>query len=205
MGGIPDMHSSTDSYIDFQKIFNEKSSKDVDHVRSRANALAHKFGIAEFSDEEIKKFCKNANFIDCIRFRSLEMERTTATSKGALIASEIADNNVNMFWYVVYRAALKFQVAHKRFPGETVKTPEEVARDGEELLQIASQFVQEVTGAPCAADLKNYVQEMYGKKKNFFTPKIIFFFFTPSQNSMGKWGTALNCLCDGRCLFSRSD
>lgn len=58
-------------------------------VTARVDALLKKAGKpADFiTKEEIAEFCKNANILHCIRYRSLEQEYSANTAKTSLIGT----------------------------------------------------------------------------------------------------------------------
>jgi len=118
-GSIPDMTATTNGYIQLQKIYQDKASQDVEAVRTRVNNILKKIGKAEdfISLEEIKKFCKNINFIQVIRYTPLFKEYSSQFAAQAQLTAELRNPETNLVWYIALRAAKRFELKHKRFPG----------------------------------------------------------------------------------------
>eukprot|EP01114_Cavostelium_apophysatum_P008684 TRINITY_DN2138_c0_g1_i2.p1 TRINITY_DN2138_c0_g1~~TRINITY_DN2138_c0_g1_i2.p1 ORF type:complete len:556 (-),score=166.03 TRINITY_DN2138_c0_g1_i2:41-1624(-) len=157
MGSIPDMTATTTGYIAIQRIYQEKAAKDVQAVFDRVQNILKSVGKSGdfISAEEVKKFCKNAQFIQSIRYRSLEEERAAATAKSSDIASKVGDDESNVAWYVMFRAVDRFFTQHKRYPGWE---DSQVQGDVEILRQTVNQILTEI-GVSANVDDK-YVQEM---------------------------------------------
>jgi len=118
MGSIPDMTATTTGYITLQKIFQEKANQDVEEVSKRVRAHLQKVGRSEtsISADDIKLFCKNAHFLQVIRYRSLEEEYNPSTAKSSELASKVV-SDTNVIWYIMLRAARRFYTQHHRHPG----------------------------------------------------------------------------------------
>jgi len=155
MGSIPDMHATTTSYIALQRIFIEKASQDVEAVTKRVKNILKSVGKQEdlISADEIKKFCKNSHFLQCVRYRSLEDER--ASPKTADLKSRINDPDSNAVWDVALRAADRFEAVHKRYPGAVEASVED---DIVALKKIAQDITTELKLDTPIDD--KYVQEL---------------------------------------------
>jgi len=141
MGSIPDMTATTNFYIGLQKVYQEKAARDVAAVEERVNATLEKIGNpSPISHDDIKKFCKNSSFLQVLRYRSLEEERTSPKSN--LIAGEL---NNNLVFYVVLRAADSFYTKNHRLPGSS---DDKVQSDVEELKGLVASLLSSmgVTG-----------------------------------------------------------
>jgi len=142
-GGIPDMTATTEFYIQIQKIYQQKAADHAAAVSKRVKATLQAVGKPEdsISEDDIKKFCKHAAFLNCLNYRSLDDERHPSTAKSSLIASEIADENSHMNWFVALRAADRFYTAHGRYPGNEDK---QIEGDLPVLKKITEDMLREI-------------------------------------------------------------
>jgi len=93
--------------------------------------------------EEIKTFCKNSNFLNVLRYRTLEEERNPKTAKGSLFASQLSEDPVsNIVWYFALRGVDIFYTQHKRYPGSEDST---VAADVETLKAIVQKLLSDLS------------------------------------------------------------
>jgi len=142
-GAIPDMHSTTEGFIALQKIYGDKAARDVEAVASRVKTLLSSVGkpLDWIKPDQIKKFCRNSQFITMVRYRSLEEEHNPQTAKKDLIASKLSSNkNDNIVWYIVLRAAELFNKKVGRYPGSE---DAHVHADVEELKKYVRQLLDE--------------------------------------------------------------
>jgi len=158
MGSIPDMTSSTEGYINLQKLYQQQAAHDVAAVATRVGAILKTLGKPHdfISNDEVKLFCKNANFLGCIRYRSLEEEYSPKTSKSSFIASQLADKDSNLTWYVALRGADRFFNQQNRFPGSD---DSKVKADVEGLKKCIAELFVELGIGSSTIDTK-YIQEM---------------------------------------------
>jgi len=156
-GAIPDMTASTDNYIALQKIYQAKAIKDFDAVSVRVHAALKQIGrdADSIPAETIKKFCKNSNFLSFIRYRSLHEERDPSTAKVSYLASELADKESNMNWYIALRGVDRFYTQHHRYPGDVDAN---VAGDVTALTSIVAQLLAELNLKDVTID-DRYIQE----------------------------------------------
>jgi len=156
-GAIPDMTASTEGYVALQKIYQAKAIKDFDAVTARVQAALKQIGRDSDSipAETIKKFCKNANFLSCIRYRSLHEERDPSTAKVSYLASELSDKESNINWYVALRGVDRFYTQHHRYPGDVDAN---VVGDVAALKQIVAQLLAELNLKDVTVD-ERYIQE----------------------------------------------
>jgi len=117
-GAIPDMTALTQYYIDLQNVYNTQAAAHVEAVTKHVHAILIKLGkpTDEISEEEIKRFCKNAGFLCCIRHSQLEKEYNATADTFPKDALE-GDWQGNGPWYLVYRAAQRYRQIHNKFPG----------------------------------------------------------------------------------------
>jgi len=154
MGSIPDMTASTQTYIDLQKIYQEKALADATAVETRVKAtLAHLNKPNFISTEEVKKFCKNSMFLQVLHYRSFDDEHKSA--KASTIGSELQNGSTGMIFYVLLRAAGRFFTKHNRYPGSSDDT---VEADGKALHDLVHELLKEL-GVSATVDEK-YVKEI---------------------------------------------
>jgi amyloid beta precursor protein binding protein 1 len=124
-GSVPDMVSNSDAYIALQTIYVNQARQDQDAITATVKESLTRLGKdpSSISDFELKTFCKNAHFIDLVRTRSYEAERTETdcpmdpfgcpTFEGWEIECD-----TDKIWYVLLRAADVFRATHGHYPGE---------------------------------------------------------------------------------------
>jgi len=156
-GTIPDMHASTEGFIALQKLYQQQATKDLDAVSFRTRAILQRIGKPQdfIHVDELKLFCKNANFLVCMRYRSLEEEYTAKTAKNSFIASQLGENS-NVVWYIVLRGADRFHAQYHRFPGSI---DAEVDSDVAKLHKVVGELLGELgIGSSTVED--KYIREM---------------------------------------------
>jgi amyloid beta precursor protein binding protein 1 len=147
-GSLSDMTATTEGYITLQTLYQTKANEDVAAVTARVKAALAQIGKPEdfISAMDIKTFCKNANFLNCIRYRSLDEERKAATAKSSLFATQLAsapeETSFNIVWYFMLRAADRFYTEHKRYPGSDDAT---VQQDAVALKAIVDKLLAELS------------------------------------------------------------
>lgn len=119
-GTLPDMHSSTQCYLDLQKIYKEKAEKDALLVEQYVRPILQSIGRDPDSIEasEVRRFCRNARHLRIVRPRPLSREVSSSCCADALkSALNNEETAVNAGFYVLLRAVDKFHSNHQRFPG----------------------------------------------------------------------------------------
>lgn len=119
-GTIPDMAADTAGYISLQRVYHERAASDISTVAARVDAIIARTGRARgntITPDTIKKFCKNARFLQVIRFRSLEEEYNAETAKSSALASDLEQPENNLTYYVLLHAVDRFYAVHSRYPG----------------------------------------------------------------------------------------
>ncbi|KAL0083979.1 NEDD8-activating enzyme E1 regulatory subunit [Phycomyces blakesleeanus] len=116
-GKLPDMKSDTTNYVALQNVYRDKAKKDLAAVIGHVNALLKANDIPEnsISQDMIESFCKNSAHIKVVRYRSLEDERVKNPETDKIVTW--LENEDNMSYYMVYRAADLFHEKHKIWPG----------------------------------------------------------------------------------------
>ncbi|PRP80462.1 amyloid beta precursor protein-binding protein 1 [Planoprotostelium fungivorum] len=158
MGSLPDMHSSTESYIALQKIYQAKAATDISSISHHVDHILQTRQLSlSISTDDIKKFSKNAAFLRVIRYRSIQDEYNPHTSNSSLIGAELAsDADSNIQWYIALRSVDLFQSTHGRLPGHRHADVEE---DTANLISLHRKTLEGLGLKDVAAD-DRYPREM---------------------------------------------
>ena len=116
-GSIPDMTSSSDMYVELQRVYQTKARADMEAVAGHLSQLLTSIGkpTNAISEEYIKLFCRNSAFLQVLRYRTLEEELQTPNIEELRMHLENPDSD--MLYYVLLRAAHQFYSLHKVYPG----------------------------------------------------------------------------------------
>ncbi|CAN8285303.1 unnamed protein product [Cochlearia groenlandica] len=119
-GSMPDMTSSTEHYINLQKIYHAKAEADCLTMEQRVKNILDKLGrdTSSISKTTIKSFCKNARKLKVCRFRMIENEfrDPSVTELHKCLINE--DYIGAVCFYILLRAVDRFAATYKRFPGQ---------------------------------------------------------------------------------------
>jgi len=137
-GNVPDMAADTCSFIQLQKIYQEKATNDLNEFSSFVDSILQKLGKDSISPDLVKKFCKNTRFLTIVRYKSLSEAYEKPNT--ATIISELEQPDNNMVYYIVLRAIDKFYSTYTRYPGFL---DEEVDSDLPLLKSITHSLLQE--------------------------------------------------------------
>ncbi|WRT64346.1 uncharacterized protein IL334_001278 [Kwoniella shivajii] len=135
---LPDMHSSTTSYVQLQNLYKKEYQSDLARFKTLLAEILLRIGLEEgtVSDEEIESFVKNVGGVGIIKGRSL---RESKEGRG-LLATEIdgfdeSDLSATCFaMHLALLASERFFVAHRRWPG--TKARDDMAQDNREVEEI---------------------------------------------------------------------
>ncbi|XP_010522340.1 PREDICTED: NEDD8-activating enzyme E1 regulatory subunit AXR1-like [Tarenaya hassleriana] len=119
-GSIPDMTSSTEHYINLQKIYQAKAEADCFVMEKQVKNILKKIGRDpnSISKPTIKSFCKNARKLKVCRYRMIEDElRNPSVSEVQKFLTD-EDYSGAMGFYILLRAVDRFAANYNRFPGE---------------------------------------------------------------------------------------
>ncbi|CAH8380858.1 unnamed protein product [Eruca vesicaria subsp. sativa] len=118
-GSMPDMTSSTEHYINLQKIYQTKAEADFLSMEQRVKDILVKLGLdpSSISKQTIKSFCKNARKLKVCRYRTIEDEfsNPSVTELHKCLASE--DYSSAIGFYILLRAVDRFAATYNKFPG----------------------------------------------------------------------------------------
>uniref|UniRef100_A0A1J3DVB5 NEDD8-activating enzyme E1 regulatory subunit n=1 Tax=Noccaea caerulescens TaxID=107243 RepID=A0A1J3DVB5_NOCCA len=119
-GSIPDMTSSTEHYINLQKIYLAKAEADFLVMEERVKNILKKIGRdpSSISKPTIKSFCKNARKLKVCRYRMVEDEfsNPSVTEIQKCLADE--DYSGAMGFYILLKAVDRFTANYNKFPGQ---------------------------------------------------------------------------------------
>ncbi|XP_031391190.1 NEDD8-activating enzyme E1 regulatory subunit AXR1 [Punica granatum] len=118
-GSIPDMTSSTEHYVNLQKIYHAKAEADFLVMEQRVRNLLKKTGrdSASIPKHTIKSFCRNARKLKVCRYRPIEEEfnSPSLTELQKYLTDE--DYSVAVGFYILLRAVDRFAANYNSFPG----------------------------------------------------------------------------------------
>ena len=117
-GSIPDMTSSSDMYIELSRVYQAQARQDMEAVAGHLSQLLVSVGKSAnaISEAEIKQFCRNSAFLRVLRYRPLAAEYDTPNVDELLVQLENQDSE--LVYYVLLRAADQFHSLYKSIPGE---------------------------------------------------------------------------------------
>ncbi|KAF2284952.1 hypothetical protein GH714_032989 [Hevea brasiliensis] len=119
-GSIPDMTSSTELYVNLQKIYQAKAEADYLIIEQRVKNILKKIGRDPdgISKTMIKSFCKNARKLKVCRYRLLEDEFSNPSLPQLQKYLTDEDYSVAMGFYILLRAVDRFTANYNSFPGQ---------------------------------------------------------------------------------------
>lgn len=119
-GSIPDMTSSTEHYINLQKIYLAKSENDFLAMEQRVNDILKKIGRDpnSISKASIKSFCKNARKLRVCRYRLIEDEFNNPSVPELQKYLTDEDYSMAVGFYILLRAADRYAANFNSFPGQ---------------------------------------------------------------------------------------
>ncbi|XP_034701395.1 NEDD8-activating enzyme E1 regulatory subunit AXR1-like [Vitis riparia] len=119
-GSIPDMTSSTEHYVNLQKIYQAKAEADFLVIEQRVRNILKKIGRDpdSISKANIKSFCKNARKLTVCRYRLLEEEFNSPIQPELQKYLTDEDYSVAVGFYILLRAVDRFAANYNSFPGQ---------------------------------------------------------------------------------------
>ncbi|KAL3848992.1 hypothetical protein ACJIZ3_010874 [Penstemon smallii] len=130
-GSIPDMTSSTELYVNLQKIYQAKAEADFLVMEQRVKKLLKKIGRDpdSISKATIKSFCKNARKVKICRYRLIEDEYNTPVQLELQKYLTDEDYSIAVGFYILLRAVDRFAANYNSFPGQLEgEMDEEISR-----------------------------------------------------------------------------
>ncbi|XVF03075.1 hypothetical protein REPUB_Repub04eG0229300 [Reevesia pubescens] len=119
-GSIPDMTSSTEHYVNLQKIYQAKSEADFLVIEQRVRNLLKKIGRDPHSIPKpmIKSFCKNARKLKVCRYRPIEDEYNNPSIAELQKYLTDEDYSIAVGFYILLRAVDRYAANFNSFPGQ---------------------------------------------------------------------------------------
>ncbi|PIN21175.1 NEDD8-activating complex, APP-BP1/UBA5 component [Handroanthus impetiginosus] len=119
-GSIPDMTSSTELYVNLQKIYQAKSETDFLVMEQRVKKILKRIGRDPDSIPKaiIKTFCKNARKLKVSRYRSIEDEFNSPLQMELQKYLSDEDYSIAVGFYILLRAVDRFAANYNSFPGQ---------------------------------------------------------------------------------------
>ncbi|CAO2823310.1 unnamed protein product [Amaranthus hypochondriacus] len=119
-GSIPDMTSSTEHYVNLQKVYQAKAEADILAMEQHVQNLLKKIGRnpMSISKTTIKGFCKNARKLTVCRYRMIEEELNAPNL--AELQKYLTDEEYStaVGFYILLRAVDRFAANYNSFPGQ---------------------------------------------------------------------------------------
>lgn len=119
-GSIPDMTSSTELYVNLQKIYLAKAEADFLVIQQRVKSILKRIGRDpdSISKTMIKSFCKNARKLKVCRYRLIEDEFSNPAVPEVQKYLTDEEYSVAMGFYILLRAVDRFSANYNSFPGQ---------------------------------------------------------------------------------------
>ncbi|CAA0816058.1 NEDD8-activating enzyme E1 regulatory subunit [Striga hermonthica] len=119
-GAIPDMTSSTELYVNLQKIYQAKAEADFLVMETYTKKLLKKIGRDPHSIPKttIKNFCKNARKLKVCRYCTIEDEYSSPVQMELQKFLTDEDYCTAVGFYILLRAVDRFAANYNNFPGQ---------------------------------------------------------------------------------------
>lgn len=119
-GSIPDMTSSTEHYVNLQKIYQAKAENDFLIMQEHVRNILKRTGRDpdSISKMTIKSFCKNARKLKVCRYRPIEEEFSSPNLAQLQKFLTDEDYSVAVGFYILLRAVDRFAGNCNSFPGQ---------------------------------------------------------------------------------------
>ncbi|CAA0808579.1 NEDD8-activating enzyme E1 regulatory subunit [Striga hermonthica] len=130
-GAMPDMTSSTELYVNLQKIYQAKAEADFLVMETYTRKILKKIGRDPDSIPKttIKSFCKNARKLKVRRYRSIEDEYSSPVQQELQKYLTDEDYSMAVGFYILLRAVDRFAANYNNFPGQfDGETDEDISR-----------------------------------------------------------------------------
>eukprot|EP00879_Flechtneria_rotunda_P033180 GHRR01036725.1.p1 GENE.GHRR01036725.1~~GHRR01036725.1.p1 ORF type:complete len:213 (+),score=66.28 GHRR01036725.1:2977-3615(+) len=110
-GNIPDMHATTDLYLQLQRLYRDQAAAEAAAVEAHLQQILATIGSPSrtIPAAEVKHFCRNARNIRVVRYRTLAEEfgfGDSSTARGSQLAAALSEEGTaaNANLYVLLRA-----------------------------------------------------------------------------------------------------
>ncbi|KAL4557662.1 hypothetical protein LXL04_035848 [Taraxacum kok-saghyz] len=119
-GSIPDMTSTTELYINLQKLYQAKAEADFLIVEQHVRDILKKIGRDPFSISKpvIKSFCKNSRKLTVCRYKPIDEEFNSPILPE--MQKYLADEEYSLAvgFYILLRAVDRYSANYNTFPGQ---------------------------------------------------------------------------------------
>ncbi|KAI3639224.1 hypothetical protein MIR68_002754 [Amoeboaphelidium protococcarum] len=135
IGSLPDMKADTEQYIQLQRVYKAKATKDCSLMQQNVDKLTQQHGKSSISAELVQRFCKNAQFIRVNQYSTIADEFKSLQLN---IDKHLEDADAI---YIALRAALQFGLINGRMPGDGVEDIWDL--DVQQLQSITQELLQQ--------------------------------------------------------------
>eukprot|EP00405_Crypthecodinium_cohnii_P039630 CAMPEP_0206541038 /NCGR_PEP_ID=MMETSP0325_2-20121206/9369_1 /ASSEMBLY_ACC=CAM_ASM_000347 /TAXON_ID=2866 /ORGANISM="Crypthecodinium cohnii, Strain Seligo" /LENGTH=524 /DNA_ID=CAMNT_0054038889 /DNA_START=519 /DNA_END=2093 /DNA_ORIENTATION=- len=163
-GSLPDMACLTEWYVKLQEIYSSRAGGDCAAINAHIAGIQREIGAeGGVSPDYVQRFCRNAQYAEVFRFRSLSEELqppVNVEDGGPDWAEEIDDEESLIPWYFALRAAERYRQEREHFPGALAGNGEAaLSADVAALTQLASSIVDSYKVENLAVESK-YLEEI---------------------------------------------
>ncbi|WVN89131.1 uncharacterized protein L203_104347 [Cryptococcus depauperatus CBS 7841] len=147
---LPDMHSSTVSYVALQNLYKAQFQTDLTRFKALLNENLRKIGLSEDSipDDEVQGFVKNVGGVGIVRGTALKESKENSDGLLSEITTfdEKMDTATCLSMFLALLAGERFFLEKRRWPG-TAST-KELEKDNHEIGKIVKSFLPQFLGLP---------------------------------------------------------
>jgi amyloid beta precursor protein binding protein 1 len=142
-GAIPDMTAESDTYVALQRIYRKKAADDIAAITTSVTNTLESLGkpVDFISATEIKTFCKNAGSITMVSTTNIVDEWSAEGVKRESVEQMLENQDDDIHWYLLLRAADKFKTQHGHYPGHF---DEQVEEDMPRLKESVATLLEEL-------------------------------------------------------------
>jgi amyloid beta precursor protein binding protein 1 len=143
-GTIPDMHASTQLYVDLQKAYLQQADADLAEFKSLMLPAA-----GSIDDDTIKTFCQNVFTVDVLQTRTLAEEYCGETAPddicedlamSTMEGDEERPDQTAMLFYLAFRGCQLFHSRYGRYPGTVENYQQDVVPLHQCITQIVAKY-----------------------------------------------------------------
>ncbi|KAK4684019.1 NEDD8-activating enzyme E1 regulatory subunit, partial [Tremellales sp. Uapishka_1] len=127
---LPDMHSSTTSYIALQNLYRAQAATDLQQFKSLLAGVLQQVGLPvdAIPTEEIEGFVKNAGGVGIVKGRPLrESKEARGGLREVLAEADLEDFPLPLAIHLAFLASERYHSSQKSWPLEEVEPVEEIA------------------------------------------------------------------------------
>eukprot|EP01138_Halocafeteria_seosinensis_P009792 gb/GECG01010003.1/.p1 GENE.gb/GECG01010003.1/~~gb/GECG01010003.1/.p1 ORF type:complete len:559 (+),score=85.66 gb/GECG01010003.1/:1-1677(+) len=164
---VPDMTATTDLYMRLQRAYQQRAQLEQAKLKQFVTEALRNLGLPSdyISEDLFDSFARNAQFITCVGYRSIEEELTSASKKKGDIMDELsmaASDDHPFKWKLVLQGADRYLEEYGEFP--SCKEQEKDVQQTKLLMKCVQEVVNRL-GLPSTYDAmgeeRNLVSEAY--------------------------------------------